>query len=124
LYYNYRCKYDATYLIQETGVKRAIGQKIVDLANQEEEEFYTINYNNEFDSIILYGPDYHTLKFYLLEDINTKVKFDYFGYNGWRGRPPRKAFIDMFKDELITKYHATESIEKNFTNEKKKEKSD
>lgn len=119
LYYNYRSRFVADYQINNNSDKKEIGQYIVNEAKKEEKSFYSINFNTEYDSIILYGPDYHTLKYFLIQNDSTfTIKFDYFGYNGWRGNPPRKAFIEKIKSKLIIDLGAQELVKTNWSNEK------
>ena len=119
LFYNYRSKFEADYQINTSSNKREIGQYIVQEAKNEEKSFYSIDFNPEYDSIILYGPDYHTLKYLLIQgDSSLLVKFDYFGYNGWRGNPPRKTFIEKIKSKLINDLGAKEIVKTNRNNEK------
>ncbi|MDX1651310.1 MAG: hypothetical protein R3277_02385 [Brumimicrobium sp.] len=120
LFYNYRSKYDADYQITANSNKIEIGQYIVQEAKNEAKPFYSVDFNPDYDSIILYGPDYHTLKYFLIQsDSSVTVKFDYFGYNGWRGNPPRKAFIEKIKSKLIDDFGAIETVVTNLNNEKK-----
>lgn len=123
-YYNYRSRFVADYEINNSADKKEIGEYIVQEANKEEKPFYGVEFNPEYDSIILYGPDYHTLKYWLIQtDSTLLVKFDYFGYNGWRGNPPRKPFIAKIRSKLTVDLGAKELLKTNQNNEKVKKKS-
>lgn len=123
LFYNYRCTIDSNYSIPnqtaDTSLRYEIGKYIIELSN--EHSFYTRFATATYDSLYLYGPDYHTLTFNI-EEINhtTNIQFHYFGYNGSRRRPPQKAFIQTLSDSLKLKFGATETIIMDYNNERKK----
>lgn len=96
-----------------------IGKFIYTLGS--EEDFYKHFSNEKHDSIYFYGPDYHHLNYLLKQRPDSiKVILDYYGYHGFRSKPPRKEFINRISDSLQTKYGAKEKIKSLTTNEKVK----
>jgi hypothetical protein len=94
-----------------------IGKFIYRLGN--EEDFYTHFSNEKYDSLYFYGPDYHHFNFKLIKRPDTfKVILDYFGYHGFRSKPPRKEFINIISDSLQIKFGAEEDIRYQVSNEK------
>ncbi|MFM9983725.1 MAG: hypothetical protein ACKVOK_00735 [Flavobacteriales bacterium] len=119
LYYNYRARYVAEYRIPRHVSNQELGELIYANASTEKDPFYGLQKSPDFDSLEFYGPDYHTLKYTMsTTDSTTLVKFDYFGYNGWRKNPPRKVFIEQIRNLLLKEYHATELIVMDNSNEK------
>lgn len=121
--YNYRAKFDSNFTIPnqtaDTSLRYEIGKYILDLS--QEHSFYHRFSTPTYDSLHLYGPDYHTLIFNIGEiDQTTSIEFYYFGYNGSRKNPPQKAFIQSLTDSLKVKFGATETIKVDFNNERKK----
>jgi hypothetical protein len=122
IFYNYQGKLDTEYKIanttKDTNTKIAIGKLILNLS--ENKHFYTRKVNPTFDSIFLYGPDYHTFKIKLQEINDTiNIHLKYVGYHGFRSRPPHKLFIQSLSDTLINNFKASQTININISNEKK-----
>lgn len=123
LFYNYRCSFDSNFTIpnqtSDTSLRYEIGKYILELSNKH--SFYERFSTPTYDSLYLYGPDYHTLTFKIGEiNQTTSIQFHYFGYNGSRSNPPQKAFIQTLTDSLKLKFGATETINIDFNNERKK----
>jgi hypothetical protein len=96
-----------------------LAEKIYTKASTEKDPFYGLDMSSDFDSLRFYGPDYHTLEYTMsTSDSVTIVKFDYFGYNGWRKNPPRKVLIEQIRNILLNQYHAAEFIIIDISNEK------
>jgi hypothetical protein len=122
-FYNYRGYIDSNFSIPnnqaDTNIRYQVGQLIY--RQSFKSEFYQRFAAKTFDTLFFYGPDYHSLKFKITENqLTTNVHFVYFGYNGWRKHPPNKLFITAFRDSLKTQFRATEVINKDISNEKKK----
>ncbi len=125
LFYNYRAKFDTEFLIQNNSSDGTIIKKVGNLiySLSQNEEFYTRYKNDSGDSLFFYGPDYHTFKIKILHEKDiTKVRLDYFGYNGNRKNPPHKDFINSITDSLVKNYGAKQVIYKNVNNMKIKNK--
>jgi hypothetical protein len=122
-FYNYRCTYDCDFTIPnknaDTNLRYAIGKYIDNISNNH--SFYSNFATPTYDSLSLYGPDYHTLTFKIKEINNaTNIHFHYFAYNGSRKRPPHKLFIQNLTDTLKIKFGATQTINYDHNNERKK----
>lgn len=123
LFFNYRAKIVVEYKIHGNVDTRKLGLYIYEQASLEKTTFYSLDKSENFDSLVFYGPDYHTLYYNIKsQDSITIIKFDYFGYNGWRGNPPRKSLIEKIRNKLMTEYQAVETIKTYFSNEKKRKK--
>lgn len=123
--YSYRGYLDTEFSIPnntaDTAVRQQIGKLIYRLSTKQ--KFYTRYASATNDSLYFYGPDYHHLRFSIYEDKQTtKVRLRYSGYNGLRGRPPCKKFIQSVTDSLKTIFGATQVIYKDVSNEKKRSK--
>lgn len=121
LFYNFRCEYDSDISIPnqtaDTNLRYAVGQYIIKF--KEQHSFYTRFATTGYDSLYLYGPDYHKLSFKITEmNQTTNIHFHYFGFNGSRKRPPHKLFIQALKDSLKIKFNATEKINRDLSNER------
>ncbi len=113
LFYNYRVDMESEFLIQnksnDSSLTKEIGHLIYSLSKKE--KFYTSYMNTKCDSLFFYGPDYHTFKIKILHEMDiTKVRLDYFGYNGNIKNPPHKAFINSITDSLVKNYGAKQII--------------
>ncbi len=122
-FYNYRGYIDSNFSIPnnqaDTNIRYKIGQLIY--RQSFKSKLYSRFASKSFDTLFFYGPDYHSLKFKIIEkQQTTNIHFHYFGNNGWRSHPPHKLFISAFRDSLRTKFGATENINKEISNEKKK----
>jgi hypothetical protein len=121
LFYNYRANLETEYLINSQSndlkVTKEIGNIIYSLS--EKQKFYHNYVSSSFDSLYFYGPDYHHLSIKISsENTFTKVRLNYFGYNGNRNKPPHKAFINAITDSLTLKYNASQNIITNWSNER------
>lgn len=122
--YNYR-----GILVTEFNIRKPKGDSlkkeevvrfIYDLA--ESEHFYKRWIGPNYDSLYLYGPDYHHFRFSIRDrDTAVSIYLRYFAFNGWRKKPPHKKFVDQMTDSMKYRFHATEVIWKNINNEKRKE---
>lgn len=119
--YNYRCSMDGNYSIPnpsaDTSLRHDVGKFIMELSGKY--RFYHRFASATYDSLYLYGPDYHKFTF-KVRDMNqtTDIQLHYFGYNGSRRRPPQKEFIQSLNDSLKSKYGATVTILTNYNNER------
>ena len=123
LFYNYQCVLETEFSVtnnsNDTTVRYQVGKLINRLSTKE--RFYRSYASATYDSLHFYGPDYHTFQFKIYEKNQiTKVYLHYFGYNGFRSRPPHKIFIQSLTDSLKGKFGATQTIMKDISNEKKK----
>jgi hypothetical protein len=123
IFYNYRGYLDTEFSISNTNVdttiRHEIGNFIYRLSTNE--DFYTRQASTTYDSLYFYGPDYHRFNIKIWEENKTtKVYLHYFGYNGFRSRPPHKQFIQSLTDSLKIVYGATQTIINDVNNEKKK----
>jgi hypothetical protein len=121
--YNYRAAIDSNFVIPnehaDTTIRYKVGQMI--FRQSFKSDLYHRFASKTYDTLGFYGPDYHTLKFRISEsNKSTNVHFTFFAFNGWRSRPPNKLFIQSFRDSLKNKFGATETVVKDFNNEKRR----
>jgi hypothetical protein len=122
-FYNYRGYIDSDFIIPNISADSSLRFKAGQLIYRQSKksELYTRFASATYDSLFFYGPDYHTLWFKLSENKDTTIiHFHYFGYNGWRGKPPHATFINSVRDSLGANFGAVEKVYKQFSNEKKK----
>ena len=122
-FYNYRASIDSNFIIPNKNLDTNIRYKVGQLIYRQslKSDLYQRFNSNTYDTLSFYGPDYHRLNFKIVEtNESTNIHFTFFAFNGWRGRPPNKLFIQSFRDSLKNKFGATEIIIRDISNEKKK----
>lgn len=123
LFYNYRASVARNYIIPNKNADTTIRYKVGQLIYRQsyKSDLYIRNVSKTYSTLYFYGPDYHKLKFNIIEfNDSTYVYFTFSAYNGWRRHPPNKLFIQSFRDSLINKFGAKEVIIKDFSNERRK----